>query len=89
MINDGRDFCWGRFKTGQPAIEIETMKLTEVGFVDCGFLSNRHTMSQIKIDRIQDHWFDRPDKSSGVGNQLTKKMRKFKRCFLILIHPLS
>jgi glycosyltransferase involved in cell wall biosynthesis len=76
LINDGRDFCWGRFRTGQMPIEIDDTVLNEVGFTDCGFLSNRHTMEQIKIDRVQDHWFDRPDKSSGVGHQLTKKMRK-------------
>ena len=76
VINDGREFCWGRFKTGQRDIEINELNFREVGFVDCGFLSNRHTMSQIKIDRVSESWFDRPDKSSGVGHQLTKKMRK-------------
>ena len=76
VINDGREFCWGRFKTGQRAVSINEVEFREVGFVDCGFLSNRHTMSQIKIDRISESWFDRPDKSSGVGHQLTKKFRK-------------
>jgi len=76
VINDGREFCWGRFKTGQRAVKINEVEFREVGFVDCGFLSNRHTMSQIKIDRISESWFDRPDKSSGVGHQLTKKFRK-------------
>lgn len=76
VINDGRTFCWGRFRTGQMPIEIDDTVLNEVGFTDCGFLSNRHTMEQIQIDRVSETWFDRPDKSSGVGHQLTKKMRK-------------
>ena len=41
-------FCWGRFRTGQTPIEIGDTTLNEVGFTDCGFLSNRHTMEQIK-----------------------------------------
>lgn len=78
IVNDGRTHCWGVFGTGQEDISIGDNKLKEVGFVDCGFLSNRHTMSKISIDPVPESWFDRPDKSSGVGYQLTKKMRKIK-----------
>lgn len=78
VVNDGRDHCWGMFRTGQDAIKIDETWFNEVGFVDCGFLSNRYTMEKIDIDPIPESWFDRPDKSSGVGHQLTKKMRALK-----------
>lgn len=76
VVNDGRTGCWGPFNTGQAPFNIDDTQFNEVGFVDCGFVTNRHTLEQITIDPIPESWFDRPDKSSGVGHQLTLKMRK-------------
>jgi len=78
IINDGRTSCWGYFRTGQDNIKIGDMWYTEVGYVDCGFLTNRFTLQNIRIDPVPESWFDRPDKSSGVGAQLTKKFQKLK-----------
>ena len=76
VLNDGRENCWGEFSLGQIEINIDKVKYREVGFVDCGFLSNRNTMSKINIDEVPKSWFNRSDKSSGVGYQLTTKMRE-------------
>lgn len=78
IINDGRTDCWGFYRTGQPNIKIGDYWLSEVGFCDCGFLTNRYTLEHISIDPIPTAWFDRPDKSSGVGAQLTRKFRKLR-----------
>jgi hypothetical protein len=75
LSNDGRKDCWGEFKTNQPPFEIGSYKFSEVGFVDCGFLTNRHTLEKLTIDEVPKQWFDSPIKSSGVGHQLTKKFR--------------
>lgn len=75
MINCGRSECWGSYYSGQAPIEINDATLTEVGFVDCGFLTNRHTLKHIDIHEVSDDWFDRDDKSSGVGYQMSISMR--------------
>ncbi len=75
IINCNRDQCWGYYRTGQEDIEIGDTILKEVGFVDCGFLTNRTTLDYVPIREIGEGWFDRPDKSSGVGAQMTESMR--------------
>ena len=75
VINCGRSECWGRFSVGQEPFEIGGVDLFEVGFVDCGFLTNRHTLEHIEITPPQKGWFDRPDKSSGVGYGLSTSLR--------------
>jgi len=77
LSNDGRSHCWGGFGTGQPSFNVGEYKFDEVGFVDCGFLTNKHTIERLTIDEVPEGWFNRPDKSSGVGHQLTKKFRSF------------
>ena len=75
VINCGRTECWGHFNTAQMPIEVEGIRLDEVGFVDCGILTNRHTLMHIDIHEVGAEWFDRPDKSSGVGFQMTNSLR--------------
>lgn len=75
IINCGRKECWGSYYTGQAPIEVNGVTLDEVGFVDCGFLTNRHTLTHIDIHEVPQEWFDRDDKSSGVGYQMSTSMR--------------
>ncbi len=78
VINDGREFCWGKYKKGIEPIKSATIDntLVEVGFNDCGFLTNRNSLNGINIRPVPLSWFDRPDKSSGVGHMLTVQMRE-------------
>jgi hypothetical protein len=76
LANDGRTSCWGFYRMGLRPIETDHNKLIEVGFCDCGFMTSRKTIEQINIQPIPDTWFDRPDKSSGVGSQLTMTFRR-------------
>lgn len=75
VINCNRTECWGYYRTGQEDIEVNGTTLKEVGFVDCGFLTNRTTMELIDVHEVPPEWFDRPDKSSGVGSQMSMSMR--------------
>ena len=76
LINDGRVQCWGHFRQGIKPIAFNGRIISEVGFNDCGFMCNRSTLEQIEIKPVPEEWFDGPNKSSGVGAQLTKQMRK-------------
>ena len=76
IINDGREFCWGHHRKGLKSIPFDIDNMAyEVGFCDCGFITNRRTIQHVNIDPVPSSWFDRPDKSSGVGHQLTVKFR--------------
>ena len=70
-INDGRVSCWG--SRSNPNLKID--ELIHSDYFDCAGLTNRKTLSLIGVEPIPAHWFDRPDKSSGVGYQLTTKFR--------------
>lgn len=76
LTNDGRLKCWGgnpkRFKD----ITVNGHKYIHVDFCDCGFITNRNTLKNVKIYPVNKSWFDRPNKSSGVGHQLTKTFRR-------------
>jgi len=74
-INDGRTQCWGAHDTGQKPIEIAGITLKETGFVDCSYLTNRHTLKGLKIEEPLFSWWTAPDKSSGVGYQNTMYFR--------------
>jgi hypothetical protein len=57
---------------------INQMQATDLIFdtyIDCGFITNSKTMSCIGYHcwPVPDEWFDTPNKSSGVGNQLSKR----------------
>ena len=77
ILNDGRTDCWGRFSTGTEDFKISQTEFFEVGFVDCGFMTNRRTLEYVDIDQVPSSWFQRKDISSGVGYQMSKKMRAF------------
>jgi hypothetical protein len=72
LINDGRWRCW----KGRPRQQLHTTELLHVDFVDCGIITNRRTLGLIQIDPVPASWFDRPNKSSGVGFQMTTKFRQ-------------
>lgn len=75
VINCGRTECWGPVVRNPQHITIDDIVYREVDFVDCGFLTNRFTLENIDVHEIPHGWFDRADKSSGVGHQLTQSMR--------------
>lgn len=72
LINDGRSRCW----KGILRPQLHTTELLHVDFVDCGIITNRRTLGLIQIDPVPVSWFNRPNKSSGVGFQMTTKFRK-------------
>lgn len=76
IVNDGRSECWGFHRMGLKDQKFRDQFLTEVGFCDCGFLTNRLSLTKINIDHVAKDWFDVPHKSSGVGAQLTEKFRR-------------
>lgn len=76
VANCGRTECWGRHRTKQPPFKIEGVEFNEVGFVDCSYLTNRTTLQYLKIEEMPSEWWDRPDKSSGVGFQNTMQFRR-------------
>lgn len=76
LISDKRQNCWGKVFEKTPDLELQGYKLVNQGFFDCGGLIPRCVLDQIDIDEVPSKWFDRPDKSSGVGFQLTMKFRR-------------
>lgn len=72
IINDGRNSCWGS-KKGQ-SYKLGIYELTDIGFFDCGGLTNRITLERIEVNQVPEKWF-KSRTSSGVGYQLTKKLR--------------
>lgn len=78
VINCNRTECWGNYSTGQPPFQINNVTLNEVGFVDCGFFTNRLTMQHTEVHEVTADWFTRADISSGVGYQMSHTMRALK-----------
>ena len=79
VINCGRTECWGKFNTGQEAFKIEDIELNEVGFVDCGFFTNRYTLENIEVHEVHKQWFTQHRNiSSGVGAQLSESLRNLR-----------
>ena len=76
VINDGRDSCWGVPKRTQPKQRLKNVTLIDKGFFDCGGLINRKTLESFEIDPVKDSWFNSEGKSSGVGHQITVKLRR-------------
>lgn len=75
LINDGRDECWRKHRMGLKPIPTENNTLIEVGFVDCIFMTNRKSIQLVDVPSVPNTWFDRPDKSSGVGANFTRQFR--------------
>ena len=76
LINDGREECFRAFKP-QPQ-DLDGFEALKVGFNDCGFFCNKKTLKllQHRIERIDPQRFIWDSSlSSGVGQQLTTRMR--------------
>lgn len=74
---------WGNYWIGQKEMTIEGVNIRECGYVDGAFLTNRTTLELLPIDQVPSTWFDRSDKSSGVGHQMTLKLGKLRVPMLV------
>jgi len=74
LANDGRKHCWGSYP-GETIYDSESNKWLNLGFTDCGMITNRATLERITIEPVPESWFNTESKSSGVGHQLTTKFR--------------
>lgn len=73
LINDGRVSCWNSKKRGKIGDN-----LYKSYFTDCGFFCNKTTLLLLYINEVPKTRFERKDISSGVGQQLTNLIKKFK-----------
>jgi len=78
VIADNRKSCWGSFVDKLGNFSIGSQDYVKIGFFDCGGVTNRATLKKFKVDPVPASWFNNPNKSSGVGSQLTHKMRKLR-----------
>jgi hypothetical protein len=69
LINDGRTKCW----TNKNMLKIND-DLNKIYWTDCGLVTNRITLELLKDLHVPHHWFKRPNMSSGVGYELTKRI---------------
>ena len=75
VVNDGRQNCWNLTKPHQ--IDQHTYR---VGFTDCGFFCNKSMLDKIgyHVDKVNPQRFvANKSISSGVGQQLTFRMRRY------------
>ena len=76
LLNCGERYRWGKHQDTQPPFELADRTWSQCDYVDGNFITNRTTLETLDIDPVPLSWFDRPDKSSGVGYQMTMKLRK-------------
>jgi len=76
LLNCGERYRWGKYQDTQPPFELAGRTWSQCDYVDGNFITNRTTLETFDIDPVPLSWFDRPDKSSGVGYQMTMKLRK-------------
>lgn len=76
LLNCGERYRWGKYQDTQPPFELAGRTWSQCDYVDGNFITNRTTLETLDIDPIPLSWFDRPNKSSGVGYQMTMKLRK-------------
>lgn len=76
VINDHREPCWGSVRKPELDKRFWGIQLRHIDYCDCGFITNRACLEKITVERVPKRWFNTPAKSSGVGRQLTLKMRK-------------
>jgi len=77
IITDNRTSCWGSIVNYEDFHEVGDYTLMHFGFFDCAGLTNRRTLSRLKIDPISPDWF-KSVQSSGVGHQITRKLQAMK-----------
>jgi hypothetical protein len=75
VIFDGRTENWKSIETPINNFAIRDYKFKDLGFFDCGGLSNRATFNQFAVHKVSRLWFRNPNASSGVGMQLTFTLR--------------
>lgn len=75
ILNTGERFRWGKYREIQEDFDLAGRTWKQCDYVDGAFITNRATLEAIEIDPVPRSWFDRPDKSSGVGYQMTQKLR--------------
>lgn len=74
VISDGRKSCWGSRINHSREFKSENYIFTDIGFFDCGGATNRTTLEKFSV--IKPHKrFAVSGKSSGVGHQITQKLR--------------
>lgn len=74
VVNDGRQSCWNLVKP----VRVDAHS-TRVGFTDCGFFCNKATLNKLGyyVNQVNPQRFVANSAiSSGVGQQLTFRMRQ-------------
>lgn len=77
VINDGRKKGWNNTPNKRNDKKVYGYTLNDLDFFDCGGLTNRNTLSKIKITGVSQRWLATRS-SSGVGYQLTTQLREMK-----------
>jgi len=75
LLNAGECYRWGQYKPIQEDFTLAGRVWQQCDYVDGAFVTNRTTLQAFDIEPVTSAWFDRPDKSSGVGYQMTQKLR--------------
>ena len=75
LCNTGERYRWGKHRPIQEDFDLANRTWQQCDYVDGCFITNRTTLEAFDIDPVPLEWFDRPDKSSGVGYQMTMKLR--------------
>jgi len=72
IISDYRKSCWGSKRTRENDYMLDDYEVIDIGFFDCGGLTNRKTLEMFEVE---DTGKRRKGLSSGVGQQLTAKLK--------------
>jgi hypothetical protein len=74
VSNDGRERCWNSERNYHNDVLMLPYVLKDMGFFDCGGLTNRKTLSRFKVKEPSRIFTNAT--SSGVGYQLTGHLRR-------------
>lgn len=76
FTNNGVETNWTPLK--QQKTKLAGEPVYKVGWVDCGFFCNRQALERIGffMHKVPESRFDRPDISSGVGQQLSNRFMR-------------
>lgn len=78
IISDYRTKCWNSKATPSRCFSTRSHRYLDLGFFDCGGATNRATLSRIQVTQPSAMYTEDPERSSGVGNQLTQKLRRLR-----------
>lgn len=76
LANTGNFYRWGEYNTSNKEFVFNDRLHKDCCYVDGCFITNKKTLDGINIGPMPDLWFDRSDKSSGVGYSTTMQLRK-------------